>query len=177
MATQKGKAQAGRGHEKVLTSTILASCNIHFNRVQRDNLNALCLAALQHKGLHGMLPSGHGCDTAVECLAGCRGRGAGRRHQGPDTQRQKDKPKDTRFSGGGFIAMKLWAGGKFACAGGGGGVRAPFPPPPPFWAPVTAIPNGLTGEVGGVLRYHNIYNSKRSPRCADHFEVCIMGEI
>ena len=59
--------------------------------------------------------------------------------------------------------------GKLGSRGGGGGL-SPFLGPPPFWAPVTGTPGGLTvtpnrltGEVwggGGVLRYHNIYESK-----------------
>ena len=55
------------------------------------------------------------------------------------------------------------AGGKLAYAGGGVCRSTPFPGPPPLPGSHDGDPDRLTGEVGGgggVLRYHNIYDSK-----------------
>ena len=77
------------------------------------------------------------------------------------------------------------AGRKLACEGEGGVVRAPFPDPPPLLGSCDGDPRRAHGDPqradrggwGRFWRYHNIYDSKCSPRCADHFEVCITGEI
>ena len=68
-------------------------------------------------------------------------------------------------------------GGGLACPGVV--VRAPFPEPPPhpvFRAHVTGTSDGLMGEGGsqGTLTF---LAQNDPPQCADHFEVCIMGEF
>ena len=59
-----------------------------------------------------------------------------------------------------FAGASKGSGGGGLCVGGAGGVGGPFPDPPPFRAHVTGTPDGLTGAIGGVLRYQNIHGSK-----------------
>ena len=73
------------------------------------------------------------------------------------------------------IPVSLWrelhrSGGKLSCVGGwgGGGVRAPFSDHPPLLGSRDGEPlTGRQGRLGGILRYPNIHDSKRSPQCAD----------
>ena len=79
-------------------------------------------------------------------------------------------------------SMAPGLGENWLVRGGGGGHSSPFPgTPPPFWAPdgLMVTPNGLTvtGEVGGGPEVPQHIWLKMIPRCADHFEVCIMGNL
>ena len=68
-----------------------------------------------------------------------------------------------------------WAGGKLACAGGGGGFEplSRTPPPPLLGSRDRNPPQADRGSW--VLSTTTYMTQNDPPRCADHFEVCIMG--